>query len=65
MISKKKLQENVKAVKIDTKAALQLVYDSMNQGQQKKLIKNEEVKRLLKFYGVIEEGEKSRLARGV
>ena len=57
MISKKKLQENVKAVKIDTKAALQLVYDSMNQGQQKKLIKNEEVKRLLKFYGVIEEGE--------
>lgn len=37
--------------------ALQLVYDSMNQGQRKKLIKNEEVKRLLKFYGVIEEGE--------
>lgn len=57
MISKKKLQENVKAVKIETKAALQLVYDSMNQGQRKKLIKNEEVKRLLKFYGVIEEGE--------
>lgn len=57
MISKKKLQENVKAVKIETKAALQLVYDSMNQGQRKKLIKNEEVKRLLKFYGVIEGGE--------
>ena len=54
MISKKKLQENVKAVKIETKAALQLVYDSMNQGQRKKLIKNEEVKRLLKFYGVID-----------
>jgi len=57
VISKKKLQENVKAVKIETKAALQLVYDSMNQGQRKKLIKNEEVKRLLKFYGVIEGGE--------
>ena len=57
MISKKKLQENVKAVKIETKAALQLVYDSMNQGQRKKLIKNEEVKRLLKFYGVAKEGE--------
>ena len=57
MISKKKLQENVKAVKSETKAALQLVYNSLNQGQQKKLIKNEEVKRLLKFYGVIEGGE--------
>ena len=57
MISKKKLQENVKAVKNETKAALQLVYNSMNQGQRKKLIKNEEVKRILKFYGVIEEGE--------
>lgn len=52
MISKKKLQENVKAVKSETKAALQLVYDSMNQGQRKKLIKNTEVKKLLEFYGV-------------
>lgn len=52
MISKKKLQENVKAVKIETKAALQLVYDSMNQGQRKKLIKNTEVKKLFEFYGV-------------
>lgn len=57
MISKKKLQENVKAVKSETKAALQLILDNLNQGQRKKLIKNEEVKRLLKFYGVIEEGE--------
>ena len=52
MISKKKLQENVKAVKSETKAALQLILDNLNQGQRKKLIKNEEVKRLLKFYGV-------------
>ena len=57
MISKKKLQENVKAVKNETKSALQLILDNLNQGQRKKLIKNEEVKRLLKFYGVIEEGE--------
>lgn len=54
MISKKKLQENVKAVKIDTKAALQLVYDSLNQGQQKKLLKNDAVKKLLVFYGIVE-----------
>ena len=54
MISKKKLQENVKAVKNETKAALQLILDNLNQGQRKKLLKNEEVKRLLKFYGVID-----------
>ena len=53
MISKKKLQENVKAVKSKTKAALQLVYNSLNPGQQKKLIKNTEVKKLLEFYEII------------
>ena len=52
MISKKKLQENVKAVKNETKAALQLVYNSLNQGQRKKLIKNTEVKKLFELYGV-------------
>ncbi len=57
MISKKKLQENVGKTKSETKSALQLILDNLNQGQRKKLIKNEEVKRLLKFYGVIEEGE--------
>ena len=52
MISKKKLQENVKAVKSETKAALQLIFDNLNQGQRKKLIKNTEVKKLFEFYGV-------------
>lgn len=57
MISKKKLQQNVNKTKSEAKSALQLIFDNLNQGQRKKLIKNEEVKRLLKFYGVIEEGE--------
>lgn len=57
MISKKKLQQNVGKTKSETKSALQLIFDNLNQGQRKKLIKNEEVKRLLKFYGVAEEGE--------
>jgi hypothetical protein len=35
MISKKKLKENVAAAKNETKAALQLIYDSLNNGQQK------------------------------
>lgn len=37
-----------------TKAALQLVYDSLNQGQQKKLLKEEAVKNLLVHYGIVD-----------
>lgn len=54
MISKEKLQENVNAVKSETKDALQLIYDTLNNGQQKKIVKNPEVKALLIRYGVIE-----------
>lgn len=43
-------------VKYDkTKEALQTVYDALNQGQQKKLLKNEEVKALFDEYGVVTE----------
>lgn len=55
MISRKKLRENVDKTKSDTKSALQLIWDNLNRGQQKKLIKNEEVHALLLRYGVIEE----------
>ena len=54
MISKKQLQENVDKTKSETKSALQLIYDSLNKGQQKKLLKNKEVYQLLKRYGVVE-----------
>lgn len=37
----------------DTTAALQTVYDALNQGQQQKLLKDEKVKALLERYGVI------------
>lgn len=41
----------------ETKVALQLVYDSLNNGQQKKLLKDEDVKALFDRYGVVyEEG---------
>lgn len=53
MISKEKLRKNVNAAKNKTKAALQLLYDSLNYGQQKKLLKNDAVKKLLVFYGVV------------
>ena len=36
----------------ETQAALQLVYDSLNQGQQQKLMKDKQVKELFEHYGV-------------
>ena len=54
MISKKKLTENVSKAKTTTKSALTTIYKALNHGQQKKLLKNEEVNRLLVFYGVID-----------
>lgn len=52
MIDKKTLQQNAQKAKSDTKNALQIVYDSLNQGQQKKIVKNEEVKKIFDLYGV-------------
>lgn len=54
MISKKQLQENVNKTKSETKAALQLIWDNLNNGQRKKLVKSEEVYQLLKRYGIVE-----------
>lgn len=36
----------------ETKNALQTVYDSLNNGQQKKILKEEKVKELFDLYGV-------------
>lgn len=36
----------------ETKVALQSVYDTLNQGQQKKLVKDKTVKALFDRYGV-------------
>ena len=36
----------------ETKVALQTVYDALNQGQQKKILKEESVKELFDRYGV-------------
>ena len=37
----------------ETRAALQTVYDALNQGQKKKLVKDEGVKTLFDRYGVV------------
>ena len=47
-----KWKDKAETVYEDTKAALQTVYDALNQGQQQKLLKNEDVKALFDFYGV-------------
>lgn len=47
-----KWQDKVDVVVSETQAALQTVYDALNQGQQKKLLKDEGVKELFDRYGV-------------
>lgn len=54
-MKKQTLDANVKAVKDETKTALQTMYDALNQGQQKKIVKDENVKALFDRYGVIYE----------
>ena len=51
-MKKAELTAAVEAAKVETKSALQTVYDSLNQGQQKKIIKDEAVKALFDLYGV-------------
>lgn len=51
-MTKKELETKTDAVIETTRAALQTVYDALNQGQQKKLLKNEAVADLFSRYGV-------------
>ena len=52
MIDKAKLRKNVDKVRSDTKGALQTIYDAMNRGQQKQIVKNAAVKGLFDLYDV-------------
>ena len=51
-MTKDKLKSAVELARTETKNALQTVYDSLNQGQQKKIVKDEAVKALFDLYGV-------------
>ena len=51
-MTKNELNAAVESARAETKAALQTVYDSLNQGQQKKIVKDEAVKELFDLYGV-------------
>lgn len=49
---RQELFDKVAAVKAETKIALETVYNELNNGQRKKLLKNEEIKALFDRYGV-------------
>ena len=46
------LFDRVAAFKSETKNALQTMYDALNQGQRKKIVRNGKVKALFDRYGV-------------
>ena len=50
---KRDLTSVVDAAKLSAKEALQTVYDALNTGQKKQIIKNETVKALLGLHGVV------------
>ena len=51
-MTKKELRQKTDAVMQDTKAALQTVYDALNQGQKKKITKDQAVLEIFERYGV-------------
>ena len=51
-MNKTVLNSAVENCKTETREALQTVYDTLNQGQQKKIVKDEKVKELFDRYGV-------------
>ena len=51
-MKKAELIEKTEAVIAETKEALETVYNALNKGQQKKIVKEEAVKALFDRYGV-------------
>lgn len=55
-MKKSELISAVAETKANTKAALQTVYDALNKGQRKQIVKDEAVKALFDLYGVEYDG---------
>ena len=51
-MTKKELKQKTDRIVDETREALQTVYDSLNKGQQQKIVNNEAVKTLFDRYGV-------------
>ena len=56
-MTKIEFEKRVQAAQNETHDALAEVWSNLNNGQQKKLLKNAEVAAVLKRYGVIEDKE--------
>lgn len=56
-MTKAEFEKRVQAAQNETHDALEEVWSNLNNGQQKKLLKNAEVAAVLKRYGVIEDKE--------
>lgn len=52
-MTKNELKEKTDLAVNETREALQTVYDALNNGQQKQIVKDEAVKALFDRYGVI------------
>lgn len=51
-MTKSELKTKTDKAIVETRTALQTVYDALNQGQQQKILKNDDVKSLFERYGV-------------
>lgn len=51
-MTKTDLTTAVEVAKAETRDAMQTMYDALNQGQQKQIVKNEAVKKLFDLHGV-------------
>lgn len=51
-MKKQELTKAVEKAKAETRNALQTMYDALNQGQRKKIVKDEKVKAYFDLYGV-------------
>ena len=59
-MKRQELAAAVAAAKSETRNALQLVYDSLNQGQQNKIVKDARVRALFALYGVDYRGDSAK-----
>ncbi len=55
-MTRAELNSAVAMAKAETRAALQTVYSTLNHGQQKQIVKDDNVKALFDLYGVDYEG---------
>ena len=56
LMQNKELRIAKERLKTEVRSALQTVYDAMNYGQQKQIVKDEAVKKLFDRYGVVYSG---------